>query len=49
MRTVLKHPNGQDLTFFVLNKHGQKLLKEDLPEMFKHMGMDVVDNCEFIL
>ena len=49
MRTVLKLDSGQELTFMTLNKAGQKLLKDDLPAIYKHMGIDVVNNCEFIL
>ena len=48
MRISIKRQGEEDLTFFTLNKYGQTLLKEELPAVFKHMGMDVVNNCEFI-
>ena len=49
LRSVIKMKNGQELSIFTLNKAGQNLLGKTLPELYEHMGSDVVDNLEIIL
>jgi len=49
MRTTLKTEDGNQLTIYTLNKYGQKLLVNTLPELFAHIGSDLVDNIEFII
>jgi hypothetical protein len=49
MRTVLKMEDGKTLSIFNLNPAGQKLLGKMLPDIFKHIGLDLIDNFEFIL
>ena len=49
MRSELKLPDGRSLNFMIINKAGQKLMKDALPVLFSKMGLDVVDNCEFII
>ena len=49
MRTTLNAEDGTQLTIYTLNKHGQKLLVNTLPELFGHIGEDLVENFEFII
>ena len=49
LRSELKLATGQTLNFMNLNPAGQKLLKDVLPALFAHMGLDVADNCELIV
>ena len=49
MRSVIKMDNGNELSFFSINKAGQKLLEFTLPELFEHLGEDVMNNLEVIL
>ena len=49
MRTVIDMDDGGQLTIYTLNKAGQQLLGFVLPELFEHMGTDVVENLHTIL
>ena len=49
LRTVIKMDNGKELSIFNLNKSGQKLLGTTLPEVYEHLGTDLVENSVAIL
>lgn len=49
LRSVIKMDNGSELTIYTLNKAGQMLLGFALPELFEHLGSDVMNNLEVIL
>ena len=49
MRSELKLEDGRTLNFMILNTAGQKLLKDVLPALFAHMGLDVAENCELLV
>jgi len=48
LRSVIKMENGNELTFYTLNKAGQTLLGFVLPELFEHLGADIMDNLVII-
>lgn len=49
MRIELNMDDGNKLTIMTLNRHGQKLLATTFPEIFVHLGTDLIDNFEYFL
>ena len=49
LRSVIKMEDGSELNFYTLNPTGQKILSFVLPELFEHLGADVMNNLEIIL
>ena len=41
--------SGDQLTVFNMNKAGQKLLGFVLPELFEHLGGDIMNNMEIYI
>jgi hypothetical protein len=49
MRALLHFSDGKILGFMQMNRNGQMVLSKTLPELFKHIGMDVAEHLCFIL
>ena len=46
MRTELLMESGEKLSIYTLNPTGQKILGFTLPDIYEHLGSDVVENIE---
>lgn len=49
LRTVIKMEDGGELSVQNLNRAGQTLLGKVLPQLFEHLGTDIMNDIETIL